>query len=842
MQKIRRYSRNAQVITEVQGSYTPPQSAAAETFNQIRNGFDAGVKFMRPAVEQEQTARGEQEALEAVDKDSFEMRKPFTIRDAAFNQTAERVITNRTMIDLDDQMQAAMRKADGRISVLNAEMDRIRGEVGGGLPAINGLETAWTESFERGVSAARRQTTALAERRAIAAQRQAASDAASRVESEVERLALTAGNQDELAAALSAGQANLANYGPRGEFELNGVTYPADNSRSGILSTRQLGAMQDGLEQQAHEIFLQADYLRSDSPAQWAGEFRRSVLAGESPLPVSQSLTMLGRFESASRADEAARLREERAVETAMAESADRALAPFGVAAENGVYVAIPDETRQQALDAVAGNSRLSALVRNQLAAADAVVELQGVPFNQQGAFIERAFAEFAAVDGINEQEATLINALAPHLKATRAAIDRETVGIPAAEALVSSGNLVTPADLAQMRTNAGGNAEVIQSINVLEESLDIIDRTEGMSGLEREELLNNLDVELSKLAIQGESVGASAQIRLQGLALAQEHYAAIADAANDDVSKFAQLQGIPLAPLVNEETGGLGDVANNLIARVAAIKPATQPYGNETPVPLSSSEIEQLSDLMLESNNSQRVAFMSTILGTGEAQSSAILEAIGVDNPPLLAAARVANSNQSASRTILAGMQVKLPVPPATVREAEIEISSVLLAGDLDDDTLAGVRTTAEAYARGIAAREGGTEISLVALQKGYDIALGADEDGNGGIETVTKRGAGDYGTTILPTGVNGDAVGRMLDDGLTAANLAAFAGGTVLDGMGRYVPAAGLRQTIAGFRVIANEEGLSMLVPTTADGSLFMVRGEDGAMGVFSFDPRGE
>lgn len=842
MQKIRRYSRNAQVITEVQPNYTPPQAAAAETFKQIRNGFDTGVKFMRPAVEQEQTAIGEKEALEAVDKDSFEMRKPFTIRDAAFNKTAERVVTNRTMMDLDEQMNAALRKADGRISVLNAEMKRIQGEVGGAVPEINGLKTSWLESFERGRAAAQRQTTALAERRAIAAQRQAASDAAARVESEVERLALTAGTPDELSAALAAGTANLANYGPRGEFELNGVTYPADSSRSGILSTRQLSTMQAGLEQQAHEIFLEADYLRSDAPAQWARNWMDTVLAGESPLPASQSLSLAGRFQSRARADENARLAQERAIETQMAERADAALAPFGVAAENGVYVPMPDNVRAEALEAVAGNARLSSIVRNQIAAADAVVELQNVPFNQQAQYIEQAFEEFASVDGINDLEATLINALAPHLKATRAAINRETVGIPAAKALVSSGNLVTDADLALMRTNAGGNAEVIQSINVLEESLDIIDRTEGMSGLEREELLNNLDVELGRLAIQGEGVGASAQLRLQGLELARDHYASIAEAATSDVAKFARLQNIPLAPLVDENTGGLGDVANNLIARVAAIKPSTQPYGNDTPVPLSSSEIEQLSDLMLESNNSQRVAFMSTILDTGPAQSNAILEAIGVDNPPLRAAGFVAGHNASASRTILAGMQVKLPVPADVVREAEIEISSVLLAGDLDDETLATVRTTAEAYARGIAAREGGTEISLVALQKGYDIALGADENGDGGIETVTKRGSGDYGTTILPSGVNGDDVGRMLDDGLISENLAAFAGGTVMDGMGRFVPAADLRRSIAGFRVIANEDGQSMLVPTTADGSLFMVRGEDGVMGVFSFDPRGE
>jgi hypothetical protein len=841
MTRVRRYSRSARVVTEIQPNYTPPSSAAAETFKQIRNGFDAGVKFLRPAVEQEQTARGEQEALAAVDDQSFEMRKPFSIRDAAFNATGERVVTNRAMIELDEQMNAALQKADGRISVLNSEMDRIRGEVGGSLPEINGLQTRWLESFERGASTARRQTTELAQRRAIAAQRQAAADAAQRAENEIARLALTAGTPDELAAALTDGMSMISEYGPRGEFELNGVTYPADPSRAGIMSANQLASLQSGLSLEAHEIFLRADYERSDNPAGWASEFRESVLSGNSPIPPAQALTMLGQFERAARADENARLSREREIERTMLTQAEQGMAPFVTAQENGVIVAVEGQQRQDILDAVRGNARLTTQVNNWLAASDAVVELQDVAPDQRAAYIERAYADFAATDGINAQEAAVIEALAPYLDQAKAAISNETVGVSAAEQILNSGGTLDPDQIAEMRVNAGGNPDILASIDVFEDAMSVIDSLEGMDGVQREEVLNRLDTATAELAIQGGRQGAAAQRRLQGLELAREHYETLGEKANEDVAAFAADIGVPLEPMPTAEDATLADAAQVIANRVAAMRPHTANYGNDTPVPLASSEIEFLSDFLRNTNNAQRIEFMSGVLDMGEAQSNAILSALGAENPPLLAAGRVARSNPAASRTILAGMQVNVSAPDAVKQAAELSIRPVVMQGNLTNETLAQVRTTAEAYARGMAARNNLTEIAEDDLKKGYDIAMGADQNGNGGIEEINGRGVGDnFGVAILPTGVSGTMVGDLLQEGLREENYADFAGGVVIDGLGRTIDANSLRLSINGFRTINSEDGASLLVPTY-NGELFMVQKPDGSTDVFSFDPRG-
>lgn len=788
---VRRYSRSARVVTEVQPSYTPPANATKEMFDTAKQGFEAGKKFLRPAVELEQTQRGEREAIEAFEGEEFEMRSPFSIRDAAFNATGERLVTNRAMIDLDEAFRGALKRADGSIRRLEAELSEVEAGMGG-LPEIPGLRTRWIETFERGAVTARRQTTELAQRRAAAAARQAAQDAAAAAENEVARLALTAGSPEELAAAISTGQADLAQYGPRGEFTVGGVTYPADPSRQGIYTPRQLETMNTALEREAHELFLRADYERTDSPAQWAEEFERTVLAGESPLPPGQALDMLSRFQSAARSDENARRTQENRVEAQLRDAADNALSPYVTARDNGLMVAMPDEERQALRSSVAGNATVAADLERHFAAADAIVAMNGLNPSQRIEYIEDLNRQFLETPGISPDEAAVVNAVAPYLEAARSAITRETVGVSAAEQMLTSGSVPTPEQLADMRTRAGGNPRLLQSVGVLEEAVAMVEAGNTLSGVEREEWLNTLGSELAELGVEGGRVGAGAQRRVEALEIAQQHFDTIEEMAQKDVTRFAVAQGIALSPMPTEDTAQLPDVAMTIAARVGEVRDATAQFGNEYPVPLSSSEMEAISDWMGNTNNASRIGFMEALdQSLPPAQSEAILNALGVDNPALLAAGRLVSSNPAASRAVLAGIGANVRgVTETNMADAELTIQPLLPM--LAPAELGRVRQTAEAYARGMAVRRGDSEIKVSDIEEGLDMALGADEDGNGGIED-----AGRFGVTIMPTGVSGSdvesALRNMSDDRLTE-----LVGGPVRDIMDREMTA---RDLFGGF-----------------------------------------
>lgn len=845
MAEVRRFSRSARTVLEPQPLTRPQGAAAVENFKTIRAGFDKGIEFLRPAVTLEQTAKGEREALEAVDEGSFEMRSPFSISDAAFNKTGERVVTNRAMIELDEEMNAALKKANGNIRVLDQELDRIKGEVGGQIPEIPGLKTRWLESYDRSVVTARRQTTELARRRAVAAQRRAAAQAAARVESEVERLALTSATPDELTEALLAGQDSIAEFGPRGEFELNGKTYPADPSRAAMYSPEQMRKLQAANEAKAHDIFLEADFLRSDAPAQWADEFKEQVLSGNSPLPPAKALAFVNKMESRARATENARRAEENRIAKAQAEAAEAGLSPYVTAQENGLMVAIPDETRAELLDLAEGNPNLTQDLEASFVASDLIVDMAGMTPPEQISYIEGLQQQFIDTPGITPQEAEAINQLAPHLKAAKAAITKETVGVSAAEQILSSGGTLDDEQIGQLRVAAAGNPKVQQSVEVIVEAQRMIEAGQKLTGTQREEWIKKLDAELAELALEGDRVGASAQLRLKASEQALKHFKTMETAAQEDPARFAELNGIALPPLVTDEDQSLGAVAASIAERIAILAPRTGQFGNDTPVPLSQSEREFLIDFMRDSNNAGRVDFLEKISRLPTAKGDAVLEALGIDNPALLGAARVRGSNPSSSRTILSGMSATITGATITARaEAEIPLASVLQTNTFPEPELDRIRATAEAYAKGAAMRKGETEILPEDLEKGYDIALGADENGAGGIEVVDGGRAWgfNYGTTVLPTGVKGADVALRLDNIRDDQDLEAFAGGIVQDGLGNPVTARQMKRSIAGFRIFAQPDGPSLLIPVTELGEMFIRVDQDGNAAPFAFDPRGD
>ena len=792
-------------------------------FDTVKQSFDAGVKFLRPAVEQEQTAIGEQKAVEAFEKGEFEMRKPFSIRDRAYNASGERLVTNKAMIDLDEGFRSVMKSADGNMRKLEAGLQELKGKAGE-LPQIPGLQTRWLESYERGVATSRRQTTELAERRAVAAARQAAADAAAAAAAETERLALTAGTPEELSAALTSGIDNIAQFGPRGEFEVNGVVYPADPNRQGILTPRQVQNQATALSNSANELFLRADYERSDSPAEWARNFRDQVLDGNSPLSPGKSLSLLNSFEAAARADESRRRAEEKRVEREITDGLNAGLSPYLSAQENGLIVPVPEDVRTDLRAQAAGNPVLATQLEDQLAAADVIAGMQGLGPEERVAYIQGVQTR-AIDDGIiNTGEAEIINAMAPYLVAAKKQFTRETTGVTASEQALASGSILSDEALNEMvsAANASGNTKLIESAQVIAEAQEFLKTGQELTGVQREEFLNNIGATYEELMAEGEAKGADVQRQLRALDFAQKHIATPTRLAEKEPVIFAAKQGIALQPFPTQEEATLPEVADMIVARIGTAGEAFAQYGNDLPVPLSQSELEGISDWMKGTNNASRIGFIETLNASLTPEhSEAVLERLGVDNPELMAAGQVSRSNPAASRAILAGIGATVSGDTKTNRSvAELQIRPITSQGFLPPDEVERVGDIASMYARGIAAREGRSEATVADLERGYDIAMGADENGNGGIEDT-----GAYGVTVLPTGVKGgdveDRLWRLGED-----RWQELAGGAITDGSGRPISAERLFGTRfrSGAVTSLKPLGDGQFVPLDIEGGFFM------------------
>lgn len=822
MATVRRYSRSARVTTEIQGTYEPVEKAQAAMMENVRSGFKSGIEFLRPAVEQEQTQRGEAEALEAVDEGSFEMRKPFTLRDGAFNETGARLVTNNAMLDLEDGLRTALKNADGSVRRLEKELAEVQTQFDA-LPEIPGLQTRWTEAFERGQRTAVRQTTELAERRAIAAQRQAAADAAAAAAQETERLAFTAGTPEELSAAISAGADNLAKYGPKGAFTLNGVEYPEDPSRAGIYTPRQLNNQVRSLSQNAYELYLRADLERSDAPGQWVEQFEAEVLSGNSPLPPGKSLSLLGTFEAKARRDEAAMRAEENRLEKRITEAVETGMNPYVVAQENGVIAAIPDEQKTELREIASAVPSIAQDLELQFSAADAVVAMQGMSATERVEYIEAINAQAVATPGIDREEAATINALAPYLTAARKAFTRETIGITAAEQAAKRGAFIEEDRLAEMRVQAQASdkPELVQAVEILTEAQRLMRDDLSLSGTEREELLNNLQSTYDELIARGDAVGANVVTALEGLGLAREMLEAQSEMADKNPVRFLSTQGVEIPPLPQTDDARLAQVAQVIAQRVQIAEPALSQFGVENPVPISQSEREFISGWMRDAPVSERVAFFEQLdADLPPRMSGSIMEALGQDNPEIMAAGYVRDSNAPASATILAGLGATVGGDSASnIALAETQaLREVQANGFLPPQELERVREVALAYARGVAVKQGRPEINPQDIVDGFDVALGRDANGNGGLEDI-----GGYGVTILPPGFSGgDVLGALRR--MDAGKLESLAGGDVTDAFGRTMSVQSLfgrrRGAVEALQPLAG----GLYAPVDAEGGFFM------------------
>jgi hypothetical protein len=833
--RVPRYSRSNRVLTEVNQSYEPAEfaarlkvhpprdSAKAQMWGHIKSGFDAVQKYIEPGVIQEQTLLGERQAVDDFEAGSYNQRNGLTIRSQAYNATGERLITNRASRELSEGLDRALRESNGSMRALEANLQALQGEIFGSLPEIPGLRSRLAENFDTGVAAARRRVTQIAASRARAANARAAREAAAVATEEVTNAAFMAASPEELASVLSGGVEALVQHGPRHEFTVNGVTYPADASRSGQYSEGQLESTITDLTQESTELFLRADYERSETPALWAQDFEEAVLSGESGLPPDRALSLLNTFQSAAYTDENRRLAAERDERRAIETAVEQGLAPYVTAAENGVVVTIPQEDRARILAATQGNPELVAEVNRRFAAADLIVELNGMDPATRAAAIEAQISAIEATPGITVEEAQLLEVLGPQLEAVRSAVSRESTGISALEQLVNSGAIPTDEQMLEIGQRAQANPELASEFAVLEESLRIIGEGRAMTLPQREEMLTVLDEAIAEVGLQGGQAGVAATRRRQAVELAQEHFETLEGFAQNDAMRFARAQGIELPPLPSGENTNVLDIAATIAERTALLRPHTSRFGVENPVPLSQSEREQISDYFQAAPNSARVAFLDAFTGMSRSQREPILAALGADNPPILAASRIAATAPSAARAVLAGVGVRVEQPSTLITQVETAtLAPLTTQGVLPGEDYEVLRETATRYAIGMAAREGLPQITAEHLERGFDLALGADDNGNGGLESV-----GRYGQTITPTGVQGSVLEQGIRN-LTPERWTEIAGGPILDREERPVRLDRLWRAIGSLRPI----GEGVYLPVHRDGGYFYAPGSETMM----------
>lgn len=774
--------------------------------------------------------------LETLNNSTFEPRIPFSIRDAAFNKAADRVIGARASAAMEEGLRAAMSRADGDIGVLREEMEKVRSQVMSELPTeLPGLATELQAQFDRGRLVAERQSVELAQRRVIQRQEAALGQIVSTTQSEAERLALTGATAAELADHMAQATDVLARFGPREGFEIAGRYYPPDPTRAGTVTADAIAENMAKIGTEARRLMIEADFMKSEAPGQYAAEFRDQLFAGNSPLPAGESITLLRRMESSARASESARRTAAEAERRRLEKGMTETINAYVSMTEAGVPVAIPQEERARILSALAPYPDLQRQAEIEFQVADAAVATHGMTGDELMAYVERIRTDMSSAVERGELDlggAAIIESLQDRVKQVRDAVSAETIGLPLIEQLAMNGALADDVNYDGLREQAAGNPELLRAISEVEGFHRDIEKIKGMSAAEREAVLEQARASLAVLAAKGEGYGAEALMTervVDRLSEWSDHRRKMADS---DPVRFAKSVGVDLPGFEEAET--MADVGGIIAQRVELLAPHTGPEGVEFPVPMSQAELDAISETFQSSTRGQRSEFLGAVADLGEEQAMAIFKRIGQSEPVIFAAGAVYSmGNHQAAGVILRGAvdtRLEGGTPTDVAMARETVLAPLLEADMIAPEGIRDLDTTALAYARGLALAEGGRAIEASDLETGYLIALGQQADGTGGMAETR------YGTTLLPPSWDRRRVNRAIG-GLTDEALTQFARGLVVDRQGRPFTADTLERTIEGLRPSPDDP--YVLVPVDAEGNVFLT--DDGNQrGVLTFDLR--
>jgi hypothetical protein len=825
----------------------------------FRQGFDSLNEFIRPAVEQVQTARGEQEALRDLGPErpegglvglrrgtgtqaegvasaggtggesdlteyngrTFEMRLPFTVRDAAYNATAERVITARTDALFSELMDRATREATS-MDDLNARLSAVRGEVFDQIPpTLAGLRTSVQLAWESGAESARRQRVAAAAAAAARVVRQARDDQMTAADAETERLIAGGADADKLAEHLGTVTERLAQFGPREGFTIAGQEFAPDPSRAGIMTPERIADEMASRQDSAIRLMVEADFLRTDTPGAYVQQFEQLVFSGQSPFPLDDSLDMLRTMRGQAYTRESRRESAAQEALSVLDRMVDESVAGFVDMTEAGVPVTMPQEERAAILERLAPYPERRREAMTQFAVMDAVAQTHGMNAADLRRYIARERDLLSK--SIERGEANLgavavIQTLQDRLEGMADSVTAESIGLPAIESQIERGRDLPNVDYDGLRVEAAGDADLLERIAIVEATHRDAEAmmAEGLSAQQREDMLENLRSQIVGLTTQAGQYGASAVASLEVLDGLERFSDAMQDMAQNDPTEFAARVGIELPGF--EGVATMADAAEVVVARARALGPRAAGEGVENVVPLNPAEVAMLSETFRGANRGERVAFVAGIARLPRDHAAAIFETLGSDEPALFAAGDVyLRGNREAARVILRGATDATVggLGSTDVQSARTAVMSGLLSADMiAPGDIENIDRAAIAYARGAALAEGVSEATSDHLQTGYRVALGEQADGTGGV--VSTR----FGTTIAPPGWDSRRVTRAIR-AIDDETLTRLAGGVVIDGVNRLVSARDLVRSIEDLRPTDDP---FVFLPLDGEGGFFI------------------
>jgi hypothetical protein len=406
-------------------------------------------------------------------------------------------------------------------------------------------------------------------------------------------------------------------------------------------------------------------------------------------------------------------------------------------------------------------------------------------------------------------------------------------IGLPMIEQLALDGATADEINWDGLREQAAGNPELLGKIAQVERFYRDIETLDGMSAAERTVALEEARRLMSDLATSGQGFGAEALQTMQVVDRLDEWSNARQSMAATDAVRFAASAGLALPGLQGAET--MGAVGSVIAERVRLVGPLTEAEGVSNPVPITAQEVEAISEVYRASTRAEQSAFLGSIANLGEEQAAAIFERLGQAEPTLYAAGTIyAGGNQAAAAVILRG-SVDAKLEGGTTEElaaARMATIGPLLAEDgalrpvITGEGIEAIDSAAMAYARGLALGRGGDVITQDDLEAGYQVAMGGQTDGSGGVQSVDF---GNATTTILPSGWTGRQIEQIMR-GADQRGFEILMGGPVLDDQGRALTVQEFRRTVAQLRVSPTDQ--SMLVPVDDAGGVFTVNGQIATM----------
>jgi hypothetical protein len=808
-----------------------------EVYGRIAEGFDLINQVAKPIVQEYQIGRGEAEAAADVDAGEARHRFPFTIRNRAYNETANRLVEAKISGAFAVEAQAAVMQADGDMELMQAGLAAARKAALAGATdsEIPGIEARITGQMMRIGVAAETRTIARAQEKAVERQREAAAASLKAAEKRLGLLVLNGASGGMVSEEIAATQAELAQYGPREAFTLGGVEYPEDDSRANILSAFDLAESLEKLDESTQRVAIQYQFEESRAPADYLRRFKANLLSGQTPFTASEGLRLISHMEGRIRA-RAAEARAARAREEARLENeASSAIAPYLALDKAGVYVAPPQEERDRILGLLAHDPKKSQAAAVLFATADARVATQGMSGPEVISYVTDLRAELA--DDVKNGDfdpvkAGVVADLQGEAKRLQAALKADEIGIDAALDAALDLRAFDPGFYDELSRRAGSNPDLLEMVATARESHRAIAEASSLSPAQRDAMVKQLRAQLYDLNEAGQTFGTEGVVLSGVLDNLEKFSNRVGELAAGSTMDLAEAYNVPV-PEFTEEMGVVG-VGQVIAERAAILGDLARREGSDGVAALRDGEAHAIGIALRAATSEDRAAFFSAIGSMDKASQERTLKQLGMAGDDLRRAGAIAaGGNLPAAAAMIEGGDVKggdLSSSDSVMVRTQ-EVGSLLASGILAPSSLPDVDAAAQSYARSVAARDGGRPVSTDDLAAGYAVALGRQPDGTGG-----PQNAGSYGDTIAPAGWTGERIEAALE-ALTEDDLVRLARGRVVTAFGDFLSVEALRNSIETLQPIPGNP--NVFVPLDENGAYF-IRDDGKGEGMFTIDLR--